>query len=53
MHFVNVIGKVSQFAFQKFFRIFYGIIICCPASSELVAIVVETGAAISLSSEAD
>ena len=37
----------------KTFRIFCVIIICCPASSELVAIVVKTGAAISLSSEAD
>jgi hypothetical protein len=34
----------------KTFRIFCVIIICCPASSELVA---KTGAAISLSSEAD
>jgi hypothetical protein len=38
---------------SKTFRIFCVIIICCPASSELVAIVVKTGAAISLSSEAD
>ena len=38
---------------SKTFRIFCIIIICCPASSELVAIVVKTGAAISLSSEAD
>jgi hypothetical protein len=37
----------------KTFHIFCVNIICCPASSELVAIVVKTGAAISLSSEAD